>query len=68
MHGEGITLETTKPASASGTSEGAIAVAAATTRRPYARPEIAELGDVRTVTLGPSAGQGESGSPLTLRA
>jgi hypothetical protein len=40
---------------------------ASAARKPYATPKLTRYGDVRDVTLGPSPGTGESGSPLTFR-
>ncbi len=37
-------------------------------RRPYVRPRLRCLGDVRDVTLGPSLGTGESGQPSSYRS
>jgi len=34
--------------------------------KPYLKPALEELGDLRAVTLGPTPGFGESGSPGTL--
>lgn len=36
--------------------------------RPYRSPTLVIHGDVRSLTLGPSPGIGESGLPLILRA
>ncbi len=37
-------------------------------RRDYAPPVLREYGDLRTLTLGPSPGLGESGNPAVFRA
>jgi len=37
------------------------------TPRPYEAPRLRRYGDVRDVTLGPSNGTGESGSPTLFR-
>lgn len=37
-------------------------------RRPYTRPRLEELGTLFDLTLGPSPGVGESGSPTIFRA
>jgi hypothetical protein len=34
-------------------------------RRPYRKPQLRKLGDLRTLTLGGSPGVGDSGSPGT---
>jgi hypothetical protein len=39
-----------------------------TIRKPYVKPQVLELGDMRTTTIGPTPGIGESGSPGTLLA
>lgn len=39
-----------------------------TPKRPYKPPQLTLLGDLRDVTLGPSAGTGESGNPAIFRA
>jgi hypothetical protein len=36
-------------------------------RRAYCAPRIEDLGDIRSVTLGPTAGSFESGAPETLQ-
>lgn len=36
-------------------------------RRVYSRPGLVSLEALRDITLGPTAGTGESGNPLTLR-
>jgi len=35
-----------------------------TPRKPYHKPELEVLGDVRSLTLGGSFGTGESGNPV----
>ncbi len=35
---------------------------------PYRPPKLTNLGDLRDLTLGPSAGVGESGNPVVFRA
>ncbi len=37
-------------------------------KRPYTPPRLTRLGDLHDVTLGPSAGIGESGNPVVFRA
>lgn len=37
-------------------------------KRSYKPPQLTRLGDLREVTLGPSAGIGESGNPVVFRA
>jgi len=39
--------------------------AAPTPRKPYARPVLESLGDIRDLTMGGSAGVGESGGRKT---
>ncbi len=40
----------------------------ATPKRPYEAPRLIELGDLRTLTLGPSPGIGESGNPALFKS
>ena len=40
----------------------------AAARANYRAPRLTALGDLRTVTLGPSVGTGESGNPGLFRA
>ena len=35
--------------------------------RPWSSPRLRHLGDLRSLTLGPSVGNGESGMPTTFR-
>lgn len=37
-------------------------------KRLYEPPRLVAFGDLRTLTLGPSAGTGESGNPAIFRA
>ena len=37
-------------------------------RRAYTAPVLREYGDLRTLTLGPSPGLGESGNPAIFRS
>lgn len=37
-------------------------------KRPYEAPRLAVFGDLRTLTLGPSPGIGESGNPALFKA
>lgn len=37
-------------------------------RRPYEAPRLVVFGDLRTLTLGPSPGIGESGNPALFKA
>ena len=37
-------------------------------RRAYEPPRLAALGDVRTITLGPSSGVGDSAGPTQFKA
>ncbi len=37
-------------------------------KKPYAPPRLTAYGDLRTLTLGPSPGIGESGNPAVFRA
>ena len=37
-------------------------------RKPYRKPHLNELGDLRGLTLGPTPGHGESGGPLIYHA
>jgi hypothetical protein len=37
-------------------------------RRPYQPPQLTACGDLREITLGPSPGIGESGSPAIFKA
>ena len=37
-------------------------------KKPYAKPRLIPYGDLRTLTLGPSPGIGESGNPAVFRA
>lgn len=37
-------------------------------KKPYATPRLTTYGDLRTLTLGPSPGIGESGNPAVFRA
>jgi hypothetical protein len=36
--------------------------------KPYLKPRLEELGDLRNLTLGPTPGAGESGNPFLLLA
>ena len=36
--------------------------------KPYQKPELIDLGDLRTLTLGPTIGLGESGNEGVLKA
>lgn len=57
-----------KNSRASGEAPTASEVSAPGRRRPYREPSLTVHGDVRSLTLGPSPGIGESGLPLLLRA
>lgn len=37
-------------------------------KRPYEAPRLIVFGDLRTLTLGPSPGIGESGNPALFKA
>ncbi len=37
-------------------------------KKPYSPPRLITYGDLRTLTLGPSPGIGESGNPAVFRA
>ncbi len=37
-------------------------------KRPYHAPQLVVFGDLRTVTLGPSPGIGESGNPALFKS
>ena len=37
-------------------------------KRPYEPPRLVVFGDLRTFTLGPSAGIGESGNPALFKS
>jgi hypothetical protein len=37
-------------------------------RKPYLKPHLEELGDLRDLTLGPSPGAGESGNPFVFHS
>jgi hypothetical protein len=37
-------------------------------KRPYERPQLVVFGDLRTFTLGPSPGIGESGNPALFKS
>jgi hypothetical protein len=34
-------------------------------KKKYSKPDLEKLGDLRSLTLGPSPGAGDSGAPLT---
>jgi hypothetical protein len=36
--------------------------------KPYLKPYLEEMGDLRNLTLGPSPGIGESGFPMVFKA
>ncbi len=39
-----------------------------TMRKRYHKPSLSILGDLRSLTLGPSLGSGESGNPAVLKS
>ncbi len=43
-------------------------IPAAGSKRPYVPPRLVVFGDLRTFTLGPTPGTGESGNPAVFRS